>query len=47
MSYLTQVTGQRPMLRITAQVVLTFLCAAPLVLALSSFVAYGVHSVIH
>jgi hypothetical protein len=46
MSYLMQITDQRPMLRITAEVVLAFLCAAPLVLALSSLVAYGVHSVI-
>jgi hypothetical protein len=47
MSYLTQVTNQRPMLRITAEVVLAFCCAAPLVLAFSSLVAYGVHSLTH
>jgi hypothetical protein len=47
MSYLTQVVNQRPMLRITAEVVLVFCCAAPLVLALSSLVAYGVQSVMH
>jgi hypothetical protein len=46
MSYLTQITDQRPMLRITAKVVLAFLCAAPLVLAISTLVAYSVHSVI-
>ena len=41
MSYLLQVTNQRPMLRVTAEVVLMFCCAAPVVLAFSSFVAYG------
>jgi hypothetical protein len=44
MSYLLNVTSQRPMLRITAEVLLAFCCAAPLVLAFSSLVAYGVHS---
>jgi len=43
MSYLTQFANQRPMLRITAEVVLSFCCAAPLVLALT----YGVASSIH
>ena len=38
MSYLTDVANQRPLLRITAQVLLAFCCAAPLVLAFSSFV---------
>jgi hypothetical protein len=47
MSYLTQVANRRPMLRITAQVMLVFCCAAPLVLAFSSLVAHGVHSMIH
>jgi hypothetical protein len=46
MSYLVQVAN-RPMLRITAEVVLAFCCAAPVVLALSSLVAYGVHSMMH
>ena len=45
MSYLMQVMNQRPMLRITAEVVLVFCFAAPLVLGFSSLVAYGVHSV--
>src|SRR6516164_7295786 len=36
MSYLTGVANQRPLLRITAQVLLAFCCAAPLVLAFSS-----------
>jgi hypothetical protein len=43
MSYLVQVANQRPMLRITAEVILTFCCAAPLVLALT----YGVQSLIN
>jgi len=43
MSYLIQVTNQRPMLRIAAEVVLTFCCAAPLVLALT----YGVQVLIN
>jgi hypothetical protein len=47
MSYLVQVTNRRPMLRITAEVVFVFCCAAPVVLALSSLVAYGVHSMMH
>jgi hypothetical protein len=47
MSYLTQVANRRPMLRVTAEVVLAFCCAAPLVLAVSSLVAYGVQSMVH
>jgi len=47
MTYLIQVANQRPMLRVTAQIVLAFCCAAPLVLALSSLVAYGVHTTMH
>jgi len=47
MSYLAGVANQRPLLRITAQVLLAFCCAAPLVLAFSSFVAYGVHTLMH
>ena len=47
MSYLLQITNQRPMLRGTAEVVLMFCCAAPVVLAFSSFVAYGLHSLTH
>jgi hypothetical protein len=46
MNYLTQVTN-RPMLRITAEIVLAFCCAAPLVLVVTSFVAYGLHSLTH
>ena len=47
MSYLLQVANQRPMLRIIAEVVLVFCFAAPLVLAFSSFVAYGLRSLAH
>ena len=47
MSYLLQVANQRPMLRVTAEVVLVFCCAAPLVLAFTSFVGYGLHSLTH
>ena len=47
MSYLTQVANQRPMLRIAAEVVLVFCCAAPLVLALTSLVAYGLQALSH
>jgi hypothetical protein len=43
MSHLIQVANQRPMLRITAEVVLAFCCAAPLVLALT----YGLQVLIH
>jgi hypothetical protein len=43
MSYLVEVANQRPMLRIVAEVILTFCCAAPLVLALT----YGVQSLIN
>jgi hypothetical protein len=47
MSYLSQVANQRPMLRLTAEVVLVFCCAMPLVLAFSSFVAHALHSLTH
>ena len=47
MSYLRNIAVQRPMLRVTGEVLLTFCCAAPLVLALTSLVAYGLHSLTH
>jgi hypothetical protein len=47
MSYLSHVANQRPMLRVTGEIVLAFCCAAPLVLALTSAVAYGLHSLSH
>ena len=47
MSYLRNIAIQRPMLRVTGEVLLAFCCAAPLVLALTSFVAYGLDSLSH
>jgi hypothetical protein len=47
MSYLRNIAVQRPMLRVTGEVLLAFCCAAPLVLALTSLVAYGLHSLTH
>ncbi len=44
MSYLAKVAKDRPMLRVTGEVILVFCFAAPLVFAVSSFVAYGLHS---
>ena len=44
MSYLTKIANERPMLRVTGEVLLVFCCAAPRVLAFSSLVAYGLHS---
>jgi hypothetical protein len=43
MTYLLKVANQRPMLRISGEIVLAFCCAAPLVLALT----YGVQALIH
>jgi hypothetical protein len=47
MSYLTNIAKQRPMLCVTGEVLVAFCCAAPLVLAFSSIVAYGLHSLTH
>jgi hypothetical protein len=47
MSYPLNVASQRPMVRLAVQVILAFCCAAPLVLLLSSVVAYGVHTLVH
>jgi hypothetical protein len=47
MSYLSNVMNERPMLRISAAVILAFFCAAPVVLLLSSLVAYGLRAFIH
>jgi len=44
MSYLSYVVNQRPILRVSGEIVLAFCCAAPLVLLVSSLVAYGVRS---
>jgi len=47
MSYLSNVINERPMVRVAASVIAAFLCAAPLVLLISSLVVYGVRSFIH
>jgi hypothetical protein len=47
MTYLTNVANARPMLRISATIILTFSCAAPFVLLFSGVVGYGVGSLIH
>jgi hypothetical protein len=47
MNYLTNIANRQPMLRVTGEVLLAFCCAAPLVLAFSSIVAYGLHSLTH
>jgi len=47
MSYLSNVMNERPMLRVSATVILAFFCAAPLVLLLSSLVVYGLRAFIH
>jgi hypothetical protein len=45
MSYLRNIANHhRPMIRVTGEVLLAFCCAAPLVLAFTSLVAYGLHS---
>ena len=47
MRYLVNVADERPMLRISATIVLAFTCAAPFVLLFSGVVGYGVRSLIH
>jgi hypothetical protein len=47
MTYLSNVTNERPMLRISATIILAFICAAPFVLLFSGLAAYGVLSLIH
>ena len=47
MSYLLNVANERPMLRISATILLAFICAAPFVLLFSGVVGYGVRSLIH
>jgi hypothetical protein len=46
MRYLVNVTNERPMLRISATIVLAFTCAAPFVLLFSDLVAKGVRALI-
>lgn len=40
----SHIASQRPMVRLSFQVILAFCCAAPLVLLFSSVVGYGVHT---
>ena len=47
MSYLLSVANERPMLRISAAIILAFTCAAPFVLFFSDLATYGVRSLIH
>ena len=47
MTYLSNVANERPMLRISATIILAFTCAAPFVLLISGVVGYGVRSLIH
>ncbi len=47
MSHFLNVANQRPMVRLSIQVILAFCCAAPAVLLVSSVVAYGVHALTH
>jgi hypothetical protein len=46
MSYLSNVANQRPILRISAEIIVAFCCAAPVVLAFSALVAYGVAALV-
>jgi hypothetical protein len=47
MTYLSNVTNEWPMQRISAAIILAFTCAAPFVLLFSGVVGYGVGSLIH
>jgi hypothetical protein len=47
MTYLSNVANERPMLRISATIILAFTCAAPFVLLFSGVVGYGMRSLIH
>ena len=44
MSYLSNVVNERPMVRVSASVVIAFCCAAPLVWLFSNLVVYGLRS---
>jgi hypothetical protein len=46
MRYLVNVANERPMLRISATIVLAFTCAAPFVLLFSDLLAHGVRALI-
>jgi hypothetical protein len=47
MSHSLNVANARPMLRLSATIILTFICAAPFVLVFSGVVGYGVRSLVH
>ena len=47
MTYLSNVASERPMLRISATIILAFICAAPFVLLFSGVVVYAVRALIH
>jgi hypothetical protein len=47
MTYLSNVSNERPMLRISATIILAFTCAAPFVLLFSGAVGYGLRSLIY
>jgi hypothetical protein len=47
MTYLSNVASERPMLRISATIILAFACAAPFVLLFSGVVVYGARLLIH
>jgi hypothetical protein len=44
MRHLSSVVNERPMLRISASVILAFCCATPLVWLFSNLVVYGLRS---
>ena len=47
MGYLSSVVNERPMLRVAASVIATFVCAAPLVLLVSGLAVSGLRAFIH
>ena len=47
MTHILNIAAQRPMVRLSIQVIFAFCCAAPVVLLVSSVVAYGVNALIH
>jgi hypothetical protein len=44
MSYSSNAVNERPMVRVSASVILAFCCAAPLVWFFSNLVVYGLRS---
>jgi hypothetical protein len=47
MTYLSNIANERPMLRVSATIILAFTCAAPFVLLFSGVAVYAVRSLIH